>query len=43
MNKVSTAVTVGIVCVVMLGVVIYLNRDKFHSSSATLEVPATEA
>lgn len=32
MNKVSTAVIVGIVGVVMLGVLIYLNRDKFHTS-----------
>lgn len=35
MNKVSTAVIIGIVIVVMLGVVIYLNRDKFHSATAT--------
>lgn len=37
MNKVSTAVTIGIVIVVMLGVVIYLNRDKFHTQAAKAE------
>lgn len=38
MNKVSTAVIIGIVIVVMLGVVIYLNRDKFHTQASKAEV-----
>ena len=32
MQKVSTAVIIGIVCVAMLGVLVYLNRDKFTSN-----------
>jgi len=31
MQKVSTAVIIGIVCVALLGVLVYLNRDKFTS------------
>lgn len=31
MQKVSTAVIIGIVCVALLGTLIYLNRDKFGS------------
>lgn len=40
MNKVSTVVIIGIVCVVLLGVLVYLNRDHFHSTTAA--VAATE-
>jgi uncharacterized integral membrane protein len=40
MNKISTAVIVGIVCVVLLGVLIFLNRDKFHSSDNAAEAAA---
>ena len=29
MQKVSTAVIIGIVCVALLGTLVYLNRDKF--------------
>lgn len=31
MNQTKTAVIIGIITVVLLGVVIYLNRDKFGS------------
>lgn len=41
MQKISTAVILGILAVVMLGVVIYLNRDKFGSKKAA--EPAPEA
>lgn len=34
MNKVSTAVIIGIVCVVLLGVLVYLNRDRFRPATA---------
>lgn len=37
MNKVSTTVVIGIVCVAMLGVVIFLQRDKFHTSKKEVE------
>lgn len=37
MNKVSTTVIIGIVCVAMLGVVIFLQRDKFHTSKKETE------
>lgn len=36
MNQTKTAVIIGIVTVALLGVVIYLNRDKFGKK----EVPA---
>lgn len=41
MQKVSTAVIIGIVCVAMLGVLVYLNRDKFTSKSVSA-APAGE-
>lgn len=31
MNQTKTAVIIGIVCVVMLGALLYANRDKFSS------------
>ena len=31
MQKVSTAVILGIVCVILLGTLVFLNRDKFAS------------
>ena len=48
MKKISTAVIIGIVCVVMLGIVIWLNRDKFSKEKPAVspepsvepEVPA---
>lgn len=33
MNQTKTAVVIGIVCVVMLGVLIYANKDKFTTST----------
>ena len=41
MQKVSTTVIIGIVCVVMLGVLTYLNRDKF-TSRKEVTAPAGE-
>ncbi len=41
MQKVSTAVIIGIVCVAMLGVLVYLNRDKFASKKEE-KAPAGE-
>lgn len=35
MNQIKTAVIISIVCVVMLGVLIFLNRDKFGSKETT--------
>lgn len=40
MQKVSTTVILGIVCVVLLGVLVYLNRDKFTSQEVA--APAGE-
>ncbi len=34
MDKTKTAVIIGIVTVILLGVVIYLNRDKFGSQKS---------
>ena len=42
MNKISTSVIIGIVCVVLLGVLVYLNRDKFGTKKATADVPADD-
>ena len=42
MNKISTSVIIGIVCVVLLGVLVYLNRDKFGTKKAPADVPADE-
>lgn len=33
MNQTKTAVIISIVCVVMLGVLIFLNRDKFSTKT----------
>lgn len=41
MDKTKTAVIIGIISVVMLGVIIYLNRDKFGSKKA-VAAPAAE-
>lgn len=40
MQKVSTAVIIGIVCVILLGTLVFLNRDKFASLKA--DAPAGE-
>lgn len=37
MNKISTTVIIGIVCVVLLGTLVFLNRDKFTKKEATQE------
>lgn len=34
MNQTKTAVIIGIVCVVLLGVLVFLNRDKFATKKA---------
>ncbi len=34
MNKISTSVILGIVCIVLLSVLVYLNRDKFGSAKS---------
>lgn len=34
MNQTKTAVIIGIVCVVLLGVLVFLNRDKFAAKKA---------
>ncbi len=41
MNQTKTAVIIGIISVVMLGVIIYLNRDKFGSKEQATS-PAAE-
>lgn len=33
MNQTKTAVIIGIVCVAMLGALLYANRDKFSSQT----------
>ncbi len=38
MNQTKTAVIIGIVCVVMLGVLIYANKDKFTASTNKVAV-----
>ena len=40
MNQTKTAVIIGIVCVVLLGVLVFLNRDKFATKKAV--EPAAE-
>ena len=40
MNQIKTAVIIGMITVVMLGVVIYLNRDKFGKKKEVAAVPA---
>ena len=35
MNQIKTAVIISIVCVVMLGVLIFLNRDKLTKRAET--------
>lgn len=40
MNQTKTAVIIGIVCVVLLGVLVFLNRDKFATKNAV--EPAAE-
>ena len=35
MNQTKTAVIISIVCVVMLGVLIFLNRDKLTKQAET--------
>lgn len=40
MNQIKTAVIIGIITVVMLGVVIYLNRDKFGKKAEAAAAPA---
>lgn len=40
MNQTKTAVIIGIVCVVLLGVLVFLNRDKFATKKAV--EPAVE-
>lgn len=42
MNKISTSVIIGIVCVALLGVLVYLNRDKFGTKKAPADAPADE-
>ncbi len=42
MDKTKTAVILSIVIIVLLGVVIFLNRDKFVSSPAAEVAPAAE-
>lgn len=37
MNQTKTAVIIGIVCVVLLGVLVFLNRDKFSTKPADAE------
>lgn len=42
MNQTKTAVIIGIVCVVMLGALLYANRDKFSSQAAQPMQPASK-
>lgn len=42
MNQTKTAVIISIVCVVMLGVLIFLNRDKFATKKTVEPVEAQE-
>lgn len=42
MNKISTTVIISSVCVVMLGVIIWLNRDKFGKKSLASSNPGAE-
>lgn len=42
MNKISTSVIIGIVCVVLLGVLVYLNRDKFGTKKAPADAQADD-
>ncbi len=35
MNQTKTAVIIGIVCVVLLGVLVFLNRDKLTKRAET--------
>ena len=42
MNQTKTAVIISIVCVVMLGVLIFLNRDKFSTKTPVPAEPVQE-
>ncbi len=42
MNKISTSVITGIVCVVLLALLVYLNRDKFGTKKAPADAPADD-
>lgn len=42
MNQTKTAVIIGIVCVVLLGVLIFLNRDKFSTKAPVEDAPVQE-
>ena len=42
MNKISTSVIIGIVCVVLLALLVYLNRDKFGTKKAPADAPADD-
>ena len=42
MNQTKTAVIISIVCVVMLGVLIFLNRDKFSTKTPAPAKPVQE-
>lgn len=41
MNSIKTAVIIGIVCLVGIGVLVYANRDKFAAKKQE-ETPAAE-
>lgn len=42
MDKTKTAVIIGILCLVGIGVVIYANRDKLTSKSETTQAESAE-
>lgn len=43
MNQTKTAVIIGIVCVVLLGALLYANRDKFSSEKSVETTNQTPA
>lgn len=43
MNQTKTAVIIGIVCVVLLGALLYANRDKFSSAKSVETTNPTPA